>query len=503
MKRYLLLVLVFVIPFGVTRAQKSKLSALKVLFVGYDPAKPMPTFEAGRMGPGGMSEAGFKAEYPIRMPAFKQLLSTYFSAVKTMDVRDWKTSDSEAYDVTIFDFPTTALEPSVNEVGADGKRVYKPAKYLPDDFSKPVVFIASTADQMGRAIGLKLDWLCLCLDADAHHVNSTHAIFNGPLEKVKPTFVNKATPDGVFQYPSGANLPSELPMWRVDKTGYLDSQDTRIGLVARGNRFSESPDTEMISSGVCQKDVGAVALGRHGNFFLWGFGASPAGMTEEGKKVFVNTVAYVAQFDGRTPIARKYNDRMATTDDVRESVAGTSRVMYDKYVASMTSFNKQNAETKKRLETKKAAGEKLSAEEEQQMMYAGREQKIDDWDAFIKRRMGKWAGQFGTDADAYQKYMNENMGYMYCDPKEFFTYDIDEDVKQIGINNHDIKLLDACVTMLKKNDRTDLALRVLKRYTAQDFTSAKEWENWISKNRKKLFFTETDGYRFMIDTYSL
>lgn len=495
--------LVLVIPFGVTRAQKAKLSSLKVLFVGYNPAKPMPTFEAGRMGPGGLSEAGFKAEYPIRMPAFKQLLSNYFSTVKTMDVREWKTTDSEAYDVTIFDFPTKEIEPMINEVGADGKRVYKPAKYLPDDFSKPVVFIASTADQMGRGIGLKIDWLCLCLDADAHHVNSTHAIFKGPLEKVSPTFVNKPTPEGVFHYASGANIPKEIPMWRVDKTGYLDARDARVGLVARGNRFSESPDTEMISSGVCQKDVGAVALGRHGNFFLWGFGASPAGMTEQGKKVFVNTVAYMAKFNGRTPIARKYNDRMATTDDVREIVAGANKRTYDDYVVSMTSFNKQNAETMKRIQAKKASGEKLTAEEEQQLMYAGREQKIEDWEAFIKRRMGKLAAQFGTDAEAYQKYMNENIDYIYCDPNEFFTYTIDEDVRQIGISNHDVKLLDACIAMLKKGDRSDLALRVLKRYTAKDFTTAKDWENWLSKNRKKLFFTETDGYRFMVDTYSL
>ena len=94
MKNFLLFILVLALPFGGARAQKSTVKELKVLFVGYDPSKPMPTWDKGRMGPGGMSEAGFKAEYPIRMPAFRQLLSTYFSEVKTMDVRDLKTSDS-------------------------------------------------------------------------------------------------------------------------------------------------------------------------------------------------------------------------------------------------------------------------------------------------------------------------------------------------------------------------------------------------------------------------
>ncbi len=81
----------------------------------------------------------------------------------------------------------------------------------------------------------------------------------------------------------------------------------------------------MISSGVCTKDVGAVALGRHGNYFLWGFGSSPVKMTDEAKKVFVNAVAYIEQFGGKPPITRKYNDRMATTDDVRKSPASPHR----------------------------------------------------------------------------------------------------------------------------------------------------------------------------------
>lgn len=502
MKKILLFALTLCIPFGAAIAQKSSHSPLKVLFVGYDPAQPMPAVEDGRMGPGGLSEDALKAQYPIRMPAFKALLSEYFAEVKTIDARDWKESDSEPYDVTIFDFRTTPIEPSVNEVGPDGRRIYKPAKYLRDDYSKPVVFIASTADEMGRGIGLKLDWLCLCLDADAHHVETNHAIFRGPLERVTPTFVDKPTPDGIFHYASGKDMPKEIPMWQVDKEGYMSSNTARIGLVARGNRFNESPDTEYISSGVCQKDVGAVALGRHGNFFLWGFGASPAGMTEEGKKVFVNTVAYMAQFEGHTPIVRKYNDRMATTDDVREIVAGVSRESYDSYVAMLTEMNASNGATKKRLEAKKAAGETLSKEDEQALQYAGYDQEIETWEDFIKRRMGKWADRFGTDTEAYQAFMAANMDYIYCDPDAFFTYDIDEDVQQIDISNHDVRLLEKCVEMLRAGDRPELALRVLKRYTGEDFADARQWGDWLTKNKSKLFFSETNGYRFMVNTYS-
>jgi hypothetical protein len=77
------------------------------------------------------------------------------------------------------------------------------------------LFVGSSADIMGRRIGLKLDWLCLCLDADAHHMNTRHAIFNGPVEKVTPTMVMKKTPDGIYEYPSGDTVPKIIPMWHV------------------------------------------------------------------------------------------------------------------------------------------------------------------------------------------------------------------------------------------------------------------------------------------------
>ncbi|MGN6399805.1 MAG: hypothetical protein ACTHMD_05090 [Flavisolibacter sp.] len=475
-------------------------SPLKVLFVGYDPSKPLPEFS--RSYPGMMSKEQFIAEYPVRMPAFKTLLSDYFAEVRTMDCRDWKPADSDPFDVTIFDFKTTPLEEARTEQGANGETKYIPAKYLPDNFSKPVVFIASTADEMGRAIGLKLDWLCLCLDADAHHVNLHHPIFRGPLEQVTPTMEMKKTPDGIYHYTTGDTVPKEIPMWRVQQVGYLDSKDVRIGLVSRGNRFAESPDAEIISSGVCAKDVGAVALGRHGNFFLWGFSASPAQMTDEAKKVFVNAVAYIKQFDGKTPIARKYNDRMATTDDVREIVANTSRKSYEEYVKEIEAFNAQNVKEKKRIDDKKAAGLQLTSSEETSLQYLGHEQKIETWEQYLKQIMGKFAAQFGTNAAGFQKYMTDNFGYLYCDPDKFFDYSIDEDVRRIGISNHDVKLLEKCIDMLKNNKQPDLALRVLKRYTAENFATANEWRSWFLKNKSKLFFTETDGYKFMVNTYN-
>lgn len=475
-------------------------SPLKVLFVGYDPGKPAPVI--ARTYPGWMTKEGFLAEYTVRMPAFKALLQEYFSNVATIDCREWKPEDSELYDVTIFDFNTNVIEPAKQERLSNGSIKSIPARYLPDNFSKPVIFIASTAPEMGQRLGLKLDWLCLCLDADAHHMNATHPIFKGPLEKIAPTMVSKNTPEGVFHYTTGANLPKQTLMWRVQNKGYLDNKNVRIGLVARGNRFNESPDAEVISSGVNTKDIGAVALGRHGNFFLWGFSASPADMTEEAKKVFVNTVAYMKRFDGKVPIARKYNDRMATTDDVREILAAATTEKYEEYVQQMKDFNAQGKKQKKQLDEKIASGKTLSPEEQASLSYLGQDVPIDSYDNYLKSKMGKMASRFGSDAAAFQKYMKENFGYLYCDPNSFFSYEIDEEAKRIGFPNHDVRFLEACIQRLNQNDEPELALKMLKKYTNEDFNSAKEWGSWFSKNKNKLFFTETGGYKFLVNTYN-
>ena len=469
-------------------------SPLKILFVGYDPGRMPQEFRKG------LDE--FTTKDSVRMPAFKELLSRYFAEVQTKDCRDWKVEDAAPFDVIIFDYRTSKLEPARQEKRDNGETDYIPARYLPDNFSKPVVFIGSTASEMGSRIGLKLDWLCLCLDADAHHIKTRHPIFSGPLEKVVPTLVMEKTPDPIFEYPSGDTVPRQIPMWKVQTLSYGKSEEVRIGLVSRGHRFEDSPDAEVISSGVCQKDVTAVALGRHGNFFLWGFAASPVNMTEEAKKVFVNAVAYMKQFDGRTPIAREYNERMVTTDDVRNILGWTTKEYWQKSVDFMKKAEAGLQEEKKKLEAKKASGAVLTDNETQELSawsnYKPSPPK--SWEEYLKDMMGPFAKQFGSDAPAFQKYIKENMDFLYCDPNAFWSYNIDEDVKKLKVSNHSTKMIEVCIKMLKANKDPELALRVLRRYTAESFTTADQWDAWYSSNKSRLFFTETGGYKFLVNT---
>lgn len=471
------------------QAQRTK-SPIKVLFVGYNLAAGQVPAESDMH-----TEEGSRpyAQDSIRMPAFKALLDKYFAVVKTEDYRQYKPEDSGPYDVTIFDYPTTAIEKG------SGKG---PSKYLPDNFTRPVIFIANTAPVMGESLGLKLDWLCLCLKGDAHHINLQHPIFRGPLAKVAPTLVMKPTPRGIYNYPSGDTVPKELSMWQVNTTAFENNKGVghyRIGLVARGNGFTDSPDAEVISSGVCEKDVTAVALGRHGNFFLWGFAASPADMTEEAKKVFVNVVAYINQFNGQAPIVRKYNQYIATTASIKDAAGWCNKKFYQQEVNLLKDANRSNDSIAKVIAVKVAAKQPLTELEKEMQGFGDVHNPVPTWEDYLKQQMGNFSRQFGTDAEAFRNFVKDNIGYMVCDSTGY-SFHLDRDAQKLGISNHNPELLKKCINMLKENRNAALALRILKRYTIEYFDTANEWEQWYKENKSRLFFTEAGGWKFMVNT---
>ncbi|SFW19408.1 hypothetical protein SAMN02927921_00472 [Sinomicrobium oceani] len=173
-------------------------------------------------------------------------------------------------------------------------------------------------------------------------------------------------------------------MWRVQKEGYLEAKGYRVGMVSRGDGFLDSPDAEYISSGVNTKDVGAVAIGRHGNFFLWGFSGSPDYMTEEAKQVFANAVVYMKQFKGQKPIARKYNDRIATKDYIDNVIGMLNKESFEHTVQYYKDLNVQSAKMFKELKEKKAKGKQLTEMEEAIIKAQSRPMPIPDWEQYVQ-----------------------------------------------------------------------------------------------------------------------
>ncbi|MDE7074747.1 MAG: protein-disulfide reductase DsbD N-terminal domain-containing protein [Odoribacter sp.] len=434
-----------------------------------------------------------------RMAAFEQMLDEYFSVVKVVDGKDYRVEMSNEYDVTVFDGKLRELTPRLIERDASGKVVkYVPATYLPLEFDRPAVVLAEMGETIGRPIGLKTDWYCLCLDAHAHHFRAKHPIFQGPFS-VKMTIEKRLTPEDAYHYAyyADAPIPDSLPMWQVQTKGYITDEGFRIGMVSRPWGFEDSPDAEYISSGVCAKTLDAVAIGRHGNFLHWGFSASPKYMTEEAKTVFANAVVYISQFAGQAPIARKFNDRIATREYLKELKYLATRKSWQERLVSDEKWVKEMLEEQKQVKEKQARGEKLSDMEEQSLNFTP--QPPMTYEAYLKRYQQEQFDRFGMDENAYIAYYDENRNCFYGG-KGSYVLEVDEDVKSLSIPNNDPRLLDKAIKLLEKGKDVEKARRILTRYTLCRFETPAEWRAWYKANKSRLFFTESGGWLFMVDT---
>ncbi|MBI9057197.1 MAG: hypothetical protein JEZ01_05450 [Labilibaculum sp.] len=486
----------FVILTFVLCTQAQKKQDISVLYVGYSPAKEM----SAKSSMGWTSSERFKEEYKTRMPAFMDYLNLYFAKVESVDAREYTADLSDNFDITIFDEVVKPLKEMVYEKDPKtGKTLkFEPAVYLPEGFNRPSVFMGHPAARLGKSLGSKLDWYCLCLNRYAHHTKFNHAIFKGPF-KVDLTIKNRPTPSPIFHYYDGLDMPAEIPMWEVNTEGYHDGKGYRIGMVARGWGFEDSPDAEMISSGECDKQKTAVAIGRHGNFFLWGFAGSPDYMTEEAKRVFANSIVYTHKHAEDRIIAKKYNDRIATKVFLDELFFYTTSDAYKASVETFKDINEQGLKTKAIAEKKMAAGEELSEMETLNLNFEPIPTKTRE--EFLQKRIGRisWAKKIGLDTLVVRKYLTENRDYFYSEPNGFFDLKVDEDCKSLGIANSDIKILDKVIGMLENDVDVEKANRILMRYTLEDFATAKEWRTWFKKYKSKMFFTEAGGYVWMIN----
>lgn len=499
LKRSMALITVFwCLMIQVCLSQSIQKQNIKVLYVGFDPTMPIPDSLKDNMRiTGAASPERFTREYKTRMPAFKSYLEMYFTTVKTVDVRQYDMQMSAGYDVTIFDEVIKPWKQRVYE-RKEGRTIYEPARYLSEDFDRAAIFIGHVAPTMGESVGSKLDWHCLCLDADAHNIVSGHPIFNQPF-KVRLTFSKKTTPKNYFLFPSGKDLQDKMPMWRVQKEGYKDENGYRVGLVSRRAGFTDSPDAEYIAGGVNTKDAGAVAIGRHGNFFLWGFSGSPDYMTDEAKLVFANAVVYMKSFNGQKPIARKYKPTIAVRDEVIDDILyRISKEAFDHYLKYEEENNKQMALHIATLQKKKDDGGAMSEMELAILKNNTTPVEPSTWPKYFRMMASSFfKEEYVENPDALKAFLQNNREYMHTDGQ--YAIKIDEDAKELGISNRDIKLLYKAVEILQKGEQAEMAKRILSRYTKEKFETANEWKQWLDTNKKKLFFTDSGGYIWLVN----
>ena len=464
-------------------------AALKVLYVGG--AAEFETFGSHR------SKEGMEASALERTAAWEAMLKERFDSVATVMGKEYKAEMSKGYDVTIFDgtIPATRQRELIRDAAGKVTKVI-PAQRLPEDFDCASIAIGQQSENIGRGIGTKHDWYCLCLDAHAHGMKLDHAIFRGPF-KTDISLEMRPTPEDAKHYEYFTpNLPDSVEMWRVQTKGYMTDEGFPVGMVSRPWGYLDGPDTEFISSGVCAKTIDAVAIGRHANFLHWGFAASPAYMTEEAKAVFANAVCYIAQFKGQQPLVRKYSDRMATREYVKELKYMATMEPYETRVGWTVQANKEGAKKQAEAKAKQARGEKLTAEESYYLNFKPSEpMSLED---YLKRYHRLAYIHLGNDLDAYIPFYEENTPYIYGLDGSY-EIQIDEDAKAWQIPTGDIRLLERAIRCLEKGEEVERSERILERYTLCTFETPAEWSAWFKKYRKQIFFTEAGGWVYMID----
>lgn len=465
-------------------------SQLKILYVGIDPNQPLTEGERSRV-PNPDRHAALRK---TRTPDFKAFLTRYFETVDVVYGVDFKESMSDKYDVTIID---TYLRVKSGGWGVDpetGERVYNTRKFLSEEFSAATIMIGEPSAFIGEGRELKIDHLCLCLDAHAHGMKLEHPIFNAPY-KVDVSYEERETPGNYKTRYSGRHLDETMPMWRIQTEGYGDGKGFPVGLVSTGYGFDNGLDAEWISGGRNDKGVNSTAIGRHANFFHWGFAAAPEYMTDSAKLAFINSIHYIAQFKGSPQITRKIKG-VELSQYRREKQWTLSDQGATAWLAYLEKGRQDFMKRQAELQAKKDAGEALSPLEESLLGYPDRPKETREWT--IRKEPETLKQQFGSDWAAYEQYYIDNSPYFYAVEGGWHESTLDEEAKAMGIAVGDIRLLDKAIEMMEMGERTEVAQTLLTRYTKQSFETAKEWSNWLGQNREKLYFSEGDGYKFIV-----
>jgi hypothetical protein len=212
----------------------------------------------------------------------------------------------------------------------------------------------------------------------------------------------------------------------------------------------DSPETELLCSGVNTKSPSGAAVWRQGNLMHFCFNLAPTEMNERARQFFVNCVVYASRFGEDRPIIHSPGRLLV-------------RAHTDSLVAS--------AEPDKDLLEYYFAPETLKLE------------KADDWPTF-------------------QNWYKQNREYLRERRAGAGSLVLDEEAKAFGVPAHKADFFRAALAALRSGGtRASLAATLLQRYVPDgpNVAVADTWQRWFEANEKYLFFSETGGYRWYID----
>lgn len=236
-----------------------------------------------------------------------------------------------------------------------------------------------------------------------------------------------------------------MKVWRVQDS---NNKVGKAGAVSPGYKADYPGEAEVLSLGFAPgKAYDSVGIGRHGNFLLWGWSASPSKMTEAGRRLFLNCISYIHKYDNK-PFVKIKQVSMTRDEDM----------------ISMFGWMEQSPSRAK--------------------SYPPR--------FFAQAALDK----YGDDIKAMRNYYEANIEFVYDQEGKFC---VDDRLRSLGLcSNRQVGELKKLVGFLTDPVHADLAESLLLRYTNESFTTPEEWSNWFKENRHELFFSDSGGYMFYV-----
>ncbi len=203
----------------------------------------------------------------------------------------------------------------------------------------------------------------------------------------------------------------------------------------------DSIDAEQIMYGYAPgKAYTATAILRHGNFLQWGYSCEPARMTESGRRLFINCIVYIANFNGKKPF-------------VTNQCQSPDKVIT--YIGYRITGNRS-------------------------------------LDVYCPKEM---IDKF-SPSELIKEYKN-NKSMFYKDENNLYC--IDYELKELGFpSNSEINNLDIFIDMLKDNEKAQTGKKMLQRYTGKEFDTYKDAKEWLDTNREYLLFIPRCNYKFVV-----
>ena len=198
-----------------------------------------------------------------RTADFLELLNKHFTKVGEASYVDFEPKMADGYDVVIVD---AEAKPTPGHIGLP-----KMKKPVPITYGRATVLIGGGGAMPFLHLHTKIDWLCLCLEKGAHDMELKHEIFHKPFE-VDITYDTFPATEEYRHFGIKPGRPDES-LECADQV-FLDWTNPEARSGVHGRRLRRFPRCRVDFRRHQSQVADAVAIGRHGTFFHWGFSAS-------------------------------------------------------------------------------------------------------------------------------------------------------------------------------------------------------------------------------------